>query len=126
MKRSYKLGLLGLGLLGAASVIALSATAAPEAIKLTGTRVDNFMLADQTGMGDELYYFRNKAAVVIVTAAQGDKVSDRAKAALLKIQDNFKDKNVHFVMLDSGLSSKQRRLGCTMRWCSCKRVGGRS
>ncbi|MEQ1780037.1 MAG: hypothetical protein ABMA14_01670 [Hyphomonadaceae bacterium] len=106
MKRSYKLGLLGLGLLGAASVIALSATAAPDAIKLTGTRVDNFMLADQTGMGDELYYFKDKAAVVIVTSAQGDKVSDRAKAALLQIKDSFKDKNVHFVMLDSGLNSK--------------------
>jgi AhpC/TSA family len=106
MKRSHKLGLLGLGLLGAVSAIALSATAAPEAIKLTGTRVDNFMLSDQTGMGHELYYFKNKAAVVIVTAAQGDVVTDRAKAALAKIQEKFKDKNVHFVMLDSGLNSK--------------------
>ncbi len=106
MKRSYKLGMLGLGLLGAVSAIALSATAAPETIKLTGTRVDNFMLADQTGMGDELYYFKDKAAVVIVTFAQGDAVSGRAKAALLKIKDSFKGKNVHFAMLDSGLNSK--------------------
>ena len=36
MKRSHKLGLVGLGLAGAASVIALSATAAPEKVKLTG------------------------------------------------------------------------------------------
>ncbi len=106
MKRSYKLGLLGLGLLGAVSAIALSATAAPETIKLTGTRVDNFMLADQTGMGDELYYFKDKAAVVIVTFAQGDAVSNRAKAALLKVKDSFKDKNVHFAMIDSGVNSK--------------------
>ncbi len=110
MKRSYKLGLLGLGLLGAVSAIALSATAAPETIKLTGTRVDNFMLADQTGMGDELYYFKDRAAVVIVTFAQGDAVSERAKASLLKIKESFKDKNVHFAMLDSGLTSKHGNL----------------
>nr|MBP9235806.1 hypothetical protein [Hyphomonadaceae bacterium] len=80
MKRSHKLGLLAFGLAGAASVMALVAAAAPSPIpskaSLAGTRVDNFMLADQTGMGHELYYFKEKAAVVIVTAAQGDAVSD--------------------------------------------------
>ena len=110
MKRSHKLGLTALGMAGAASVLALVAIAAPtptpSKASLAGTRVDNFMLADQTGMGHELYYFKEKAAVVIVTAAEGDAVSDRAKAALAKIQDAFKGKNVHFVMLDSSLKSK--------------------
>ncbi|MBP8297699.1 MAG: redoxin domain-containing protein, partial [Burkholderiales bacterium] len=110
MKRSHKLGLTALGMAGAASVLALVAIAAPtptpSKASLAGTRVDNFMLADQTGMGHELYYFKEKAAVVIVTAAEGDAVSDRAKAALAKVQDAFKGKNVHFVMLDSSLKSK--------------------
>lgn len=110
MKRSHQLGLFTLGLAGAASVLALVAVAAPtptpSKASLAGTRVDNFMLADQTGMGHELYYFKEKAAVVIVTAAEGDVVSDRAKAALAKVQDAFKGKNVHFVMLDSSLKSK--------------------
>ena len=58
MKRSHKLGLFALGLAGAASAIALAATAAPapapSKVSLAGSRVDNFMLADQTGMGHEL------------------------------------------------------------------------
>ena len=110
MKRSHKLGLTALGLAGAASVMALVAIAAPtptpSKASLAGSRVDNFMLADQTGMGHELYYFKERAAVVIVTAADGDAVSDRAKAALAKVQEQFKDKNIHFMMLDSSLNSK--------------------
>ena len=111
MKHSHKLGLFAFGLAGAASVLALVAVAAPtptpSKASLAGTRIDNFMLADQTGMGHELYYFKEKAAVVIVTAADGDAVSDRAKAALAKVQDSFKDKNVHFMMLDSSMTSKR-------------------
>jgi hypothetical protein len=64
------------------------------------------MLADQTGMGHELYYYKGKSAVVVVSAAQGDAVSDRAEAALVKLQEAYKDKNVLFLMLDSGLKSK--------------------
>ena len=80
MKRSHKLGLFALGLAGAASVIALSATAAPERVKLTGTRVDNFMLPDQNGMGHELFYFKNSPAVVIVSGALGDATTKKAAA----------------------------------------------
>jgi len=113
MKRSHKLGLTALGMAGAASILALVAVAAPTPTpakaSLAGSRVDNFMLADQTGMGHELYYFKEKAAVVIVTAAEGDVVSERAKAALAKVQDQFKGKNVHFVMLDSSLKSKHNK-----------------
>ena len=101
MKRSHKLGLFGLGLAGAVSAIALSATAAPESVKLAGTRVDNFMLPDQTGMGHELYYFKD-------TRRRGDRLRRRwamtcresAKAALERCSDSYKDKNVHFVMLE--------------------------
>lgn len=111
MKRSHTLGLLALGLAGTASAIALVATAAPapapSKVSLAGSRVDNFLLADQTGMGHELYYYKGKSAVVIVTAAQGDKVTDRAKAALAKIQDSYSGKDVVFLMLDSDLKSKR-------------------
>ncbi len=111
MKRSQKLSLFALGLAGAASAIALAAIAAPapapSKVSLAGSRVDNFMLADQTGMGHELYYYKGKSAIVIVTAAQGDKVTDRAEAALAKLQEAYKDKNVFFAMLDSSLKSKR-------------------
>ena len=42
----------------------------------------------------------------MVTAADGDAVSTRAKAALAKVRDSFKGKNIHFMMLDSSLKSK--------------------
>ncbi len=110
MKRSHKLGLFGLGLAGTVSAIALVAIAAPapapSKMSLAGTRVDNFMLADQTGMGHELYYFKKADAIVLVAYTQGDKVSERAEAALIKVRDSFKGKNVRFMMLDSGDKSK--------------------
>src|SRR5262249_51395686 len=65
---------------GALSMGALPATSAQTG--LVGTRVDNFMLADQTGMGHELYYHRAQPAVVILTVAAGDPASDRALAAM--------------------------------------------
>lgn len=105
MRQSHKLGLVALGLTGAVSLIALAATAAPTSNKLAGARVDNFMLADQTGMGHELYYYRNADAVVIVSAKDNDPTSARAAQALARVQETFKDKNIHFVMLDSGLKS---------------------
>ncbi|HVY90303.1 MAG TPA: hypothetical protein VG942_15645 [Hyphomonadaceae bacterium] len=106
MRQSHKLGLFALGLTAAVSALALAATAAPSVTKLAGTRVDNFMLADQTGMGFELYYFKDSAAIVVVSSASGDAVSAKAIDAVKKVRDQFKGKNVQFVMLDSSLSSK--------------------
>lgn len=98
---SRKIGLFAFGLTAAVSAIALAATAAPTGGKLAGTRVDNFLLADQTGMGHELFYYKNYDAVVMVTSAPGDATSAKAEAALKQVRDQFKGKNVHFVMLDS-------------------------
>jgi len=105
MRQSHKLGLFALGLTAAVSALALAAVAAPTGTKLVGSRVGNFMLADQTGMGHELYYYKDYAAVVVVSSAQGDATSARAEAAIAKLQDQYKDKKVHFVMLDSGAKS---------------------
>jgi hypothetical protein len=69
--------------------------------KLAGAKVDNFMLADQTGMGHELYYYSDHPAVVIVTSARGDAVSAKAANAFAKVKNAFKDSNVVFLMLDS-------------------------
>ena len=107
MKRSHKIGLLALGLAGAASVIALSATAAPESVKIAGTRVDNFMLPDQTGMGHELFYYKNAPAVVIVSGALGDDATKKAAAELAKLKVQYEAKGVHFVMLNSSLEDSR-------------------
>lgn len=107
MKRSYKLGLLAMGLASAVSVIALTATAAPGAVKLVGTRVDNFMLPDQTGMGHELFYYRNSPAVVIVSAALGDDVSAKAARELATLRAQYEGKGVHFMLLNSSVEDSR-------------------
>jgi mono/diheme cytochrome c family protein len=107
MKRSHKLGLLGLGLAGAVSAIALSATAAPESLKLVGTRVDNFMLPDQSGMGHELFYFKNSPAVVIVSGALGDNTTKKAAADVAALKAQYEAKGVHFMMLNSSLDDSR-------------------
>ncbi len=114
MIQSKKIGLFVSGLAATLSLIvstiALAATDATANSKssntaLAGTKVDNFMLSDQTGMGYELYYYNNNAAIVIVTSAQGDPISDQATIAIKKVQQNFAGKSVLFLMLDSALTS---------------------
>ena len=107
MSQSKKVGLRALGLAAAVSAILLAASSAGSASTLIGSKVDNFMLADQTGMGHELYYYTEKPAIVIVTSTEGDAVSEKAAAALAKVRETFKDKNVLFLMLDSSPSAKR-------------------
>ena len=107
MKRSHKLGLFGLGLAGAVSAIALSATAAPETIQLAGTRVDNFMLPDQTGVGFELYYYKHAPAVVIVSGGLEDETSAKSAAELAKLRAKYEAQGVAFVMLNSSLEDSR-------------------
>lgn len=107
MKRSHKLGLFGLGLAGAVSAIALSATAAPETVQLAGTRVDNFMLPDQSGVGYELYYYKHAPAVVIVSGVLGDDATAKSAAELSKLRSEYEAKGVAFMMLNSSLEDSR-------------------
>lgn len=91
----------------ALTLTALSAGAAP----IAGSKIDNFMLADQTGMGHELYYYAERPAIVIVTTSSGDEVSRRAATALAKVRDELKNKNVLFLMLDARGSKREAFAG---------------
>ncbi len=93
------------GLSVAVAAILWSAAGASPNASLVGEKVDNFMLADQSGMGHELYYYNASPAIVLVSAADGDAVSERAAKALVKVRDAFKGKNVQFLMVDSSLNS---------------------
>src|SRR5262245_42916665 len=105
MSRSQKRSHVAAGLAAAIATILWNAAGAEGAAALAGSRVDNFMLADQTGMGHELYYYSASPAMVLVTSADGDPVSARAVTALNKVRDAFKGKGVQFMMLDSSLKS---------------------
>jgi mono/diheme cytochrome c family protein len=107
MRQSMKVGIAALSLAAAIPAILLAANESAPAQQIVGARVDNFMLADQTGMGHELYYYKERPAIVILTSAEGDAVSGKAAAALGKVRDSFKDSKVVFLMLDSSLNSKR-------------------
>ena len=78
MKNNKKIG--AIALFASASAIILAACSAGEtAAKLVGTKVDNYMLVDQTGMGHILKYDTLTPAVVLVSHVNGDK--DALKAA---------------------------------------------
>ena len=109
MSQSIKLALAALGLAAAVPAV-LMAASGPATTKVVGSIADNFMLADQTGMGHELYYYNESPAIVIVSSAQGDEVSTKAAAALTKVQEEFKASNITFLMLDSSLQSKHDKL----------------
>jgi hypothetical protein len=98
------------GLSAAVVAVLWSAASANTGTSLAGAKVDNFMLPDQTGMGHELYYYNASPAIVLVSAADGDALSARAAAALAKVRDAFKGKNVQFLMLDSSLNSPRGKL----------------
>jgi mono/diheme cytochrome c family protein len=97
--------LVAAGLAAAVAAVLSGAAGAGSEGSLVGSKVDNFMLADQSGMGHELYYYTASPAIVLVASADGDKVSARAATALAKVRDAFKGKNVQFMMLDSSLNS---------------------
>ena len=101
-----KRGVVAAGLAAAVAAILSSAAGAGADQSLAGSKVDNFMLPDQTGMGHELYYYNANPAIVLVSSAEGDAVSERAVKALNKVRDAFQGKNVQFMMLDSSLNSK--------------------
>jgi len=86
-----------LGGVGASIGFGGSAVAAAS----TPDRVDNFQLTDQSLMAHELYYFKYAPAIVIMSQANGAKVSRDAAAELEKIAASYRDKGVLFYMLNS-------------------------
>ena len=98
MKNNKKIG--AIALFASASAIILAACSAGEtAAKLVGTKVDNYMLVDQTGMGHILKYDTLTPAVVLVSHVNGDK--DALKAAQTIQALAAKNPNVVFQLINS-------------------------
>jgi mono/diheme cytochrome c family protein len=99
-------GVLSAGLVLAVSALALAANGAPsrtETGPVSGDRVDNFMLADQFGVGHELFYHAAQPAIVIVTTAIGDPASSRAIEEVSRLRESYAAKGVEFFFLNSKL-----------------------
>ena len=64
-------------------------------------KVDNFRLVDQNSKAQELYYFKNARAVVIITQANGATHVKDAAPAIRALKDKYAAQDVAFLMLNS-------------------------
>ena len=79
-------------LLAGVSALGLAACSGSEpAAKLVGAQVDNYMLVDQTGMGNILRYDTHTPAVVLASYVNGDKTSQEAAKALQALKEKNPD-----------------------------------
>jgi mono/diheme cytochrome c family protein len=103
MSESKRVGLLALAIAATLPGIAMATSLPSQSV--VGTKIDNFMLPDQTGMGHELYYYTESPAIVLVTTVATDPSDAKLKQALAKVRDSFTGRKVEFLMLDSSLKS---------------------
>ncbi len=78
-------------------------------------RADNFQLADQTRLAHELYYFKSAPAIVLMTQANGSKVSRAAAVELQKLADAYKAKGALVYMLNSNLGETREAVAAEMK-----------
>jgi peroxiredoxin len=102
---------------GAAGFAAVQAVASPAPaageIQLPA-RADNFQLTDQNRMFQELYYYKNSPAVVVMTQSNGSKVSQAAAQEFQKLADAYKAKGVVFLMLNSDIGASVEKSSAEM------------
>ncbi len=98
MTYNKKLGALALLASASAIILAACSSEAPAA-KLVGSKVDDYMLVDQTGMGHILKYDTITPAVVLVSHINGDAGSLKAAKAIQDLA--AKNPNIVFQMINS-------------------------
>jgi hypothetical protein len=98
MTYNKKLGALALLASTSAIILAACSSEAPAA-KLVGSKVDDYMLVDQTGMGHILKYDTITPAVVLVSHVNGDAGSLKAAKAIQDLA--AKNPNVVFQLINS-------------------------
>ena len=77
-------------LLAGASTLCLAACSGSEpAAKLVGAQVDNYMLVDQTGMGNILRYDTHTPAVVLASYVNGDEASRATAKAGMRMSSRL-------------------------------------
>lgn len=103
MKRMLLASTMAVAIAGVATVIGVSAIAAP-APSITVSipeRADNFQLTDHTRLSHELHYFKDAKAIVLMSQINGSDVSRKSAAELEKLKASYADKGVLFYMINS-------------------------
>jgi hypothetical protein len=73
-------------------------------------RIENFVLLDQHGTAHNLYYHKDKAAIVIMIQGNGCPIVRNALTDYKALRDNHADDNVHFLMLNSNLQDQRKSI----------------
>lgn len=66
-------------------------------------RIDNFMLLDQHGDAHNLYYHKDKSAIVIMIQGNGCPIVRNALTDYKALRDTYADQGAHFFMLNANL-----------------------
>lgn len=93
-----------LAVTGLASLAAVGQTARLAAISTDveiATKADNFLLVDQHSKAQELYYFKNSPAVVIIATGTGSQYIKDAARAIKELKAKFATHDVPVFLLDS-------------------------
>ena len=103
MKRVLLASTMALAIAGVATVIGVSAIAAPAPSITVSVpeRADNFQLTDHTRLAHELHYFKDAKAIVLMSQINGSDVSRKSAAELEKLKAAYKDQGVLFYMINS-------------------------
>ena len=70
-------------------------------------RVDNFRLYDHQGASHELYYYDDAKAVVFMVQGNGCPIVRNAMPRFKELKDQYADKGVQFLMLNSNLQDNR-------------------
>jgi len=103
MKRVLLASTMALAIAGVATVIGVSAIAAPAPSITVSVpeRADNFQLTDHTRLAHELHYFKDAKAIVLMSQINGSDVSRKSASELEKLKAAYKDQGVLFYMINS-------------------------
>ena len=103
MKRVLLASTMALAIAGVATVIGVSAIAAPAPSITVSVpeRADNFQLTDHTRLSHELHYFKDAKAIVLMSQINGSDVSRKSAAELETLKAAYKDQGVLFYMVNS-------------------------
>ncbi|MDP3736593.1 MAG: redoxin domain-containing protein [Hyphomonadaceae bacterium] len=104
--------LIGVGVAAYGQSVSAAATVTQAKVP---ERADNFRLVDQNSKAQELYYFKNAPAVVIVTQQNGSKNLRDAAPALKALRETYAAKDVPVLLLNSSSSDNRDTIAAEMK-----------
>lgn len=93
-----------------AMLLTTLALAMPALALQPGDRVDNFKLLDHRGVMQELYYYSDMKAVVIMIHGNGCPIVRNANHTFNALREKYESKGVQFLMLNANLQDNRQSI----------------